>query len=401
MNTREKLILAIIVLVYFAFTGMEGKQTTGWKGKIEYEDGVKTVKNPEQPLYGELEFVLEEDLSIGREGDENYMFYSGIGLALDSQDNIYALDYGNSRIQKYNKEGQYLQTIGRKGQGPGEFEFPFKFFLDRQDNIYVYDRRKFKIFNNKGEFLKSVKLRTFIDDFYVSPEGSIFALSELRDEKGSKQAVVKIDTEGEIVEKVAEFPYVELIIRKSAGGVYSFGVSRHEYIPVLCFSAISDQTFCYAHSSEYKIFIVDKSGKILLVFHREESPQTVRRKEKDFILDRMKEIFKKRGRDLPKGVLEEVQFPSSRPFFDHLMSDNKQRLYVRRLKSVLDKSDDIEFDIFSKEGVYLYKTKLPFTPRIIKNGFIYKVETNEETGETKIKRFKVGNWEQIKDGRSQ
>jgi hypothetical protein len=115
----------------------------------------------------------------------------------------------------------------------------------------------------------------------------------------------------------------------------------------------------------------------------------------------MREIFKKRGRDLPEGVLEEVQFPSSRPFFDHLMADNKQRLYVRKLKSVLDKSDDIEFDIFSKDGIYLYKTKLPFTSRIIKNGFVYRVETNEETGETKIKRFKVGNWGQIKDGSSQ
>jgi len=50
------------------------------------------------------------------------------------------------------------------------------------------------------------------------------------------------------------------------------------------------------------------------------------------------------------------------------MADNKLRLYVRWLKSVLDKSDEIEFDIFSKEGIYLYKTKLPFTPRIIKNG---------------------------------
>jgi hypothetical protein len=81
-----------------------------------------------------------------------------------------------------------------------------------------------------------------------------------------------------------------------------------------------------------------------------------------------------------------------------ILTDDKRRIYVRRVKSVLDKSGEIEFDIFSKEGIYLYRTKLPFVPRIIKNGFFYKVETHEETGEIKIKRFRVCNWKQIKSG---
>jgi len=136
----------------------------------------------------------------------------------------------------------------------------------------------------------------------------------------------------------------------------------------------------------------------LHIIQKEESPQSVNRKEKNHILDQMKKRLQERGRNLPKGVWEEVQFPANRPFFDHIMADDKQRLYVRRMKSVLDNSEGYEFDIFSKQGLYLYKTKLPFTPLVIKNGFVYKVEYNENTGEIKIKRLKVKNWEHIKAG---
>ena len=67
------------------------------------EDGVKVVKNPGKHLYVEITFNLEEDLSIGREEDENYMFYRAYGIAVDKQGNIYVVDYGNDHIQVYNK----------------------------------------------------------------------------------------------------------------------------------------------------------------------------------------------------------------------------------------------------------------------------------------------------------
>jgi len=59
------------------------KQKAEWKGSIEYEDGVKVIKNPEAPLYGKIKLELEEDLSIGKEDDENYMFYRVRDIALD------------------------------------------------------------------------------------------------------------------------------------------------------------------------------------------------------------------------------------------------------------------------------------------------------------------------------
>jgi hypothetical protein len=38
-------------------------QKPAWKGKIETGNGIKIMKNPKEPLYGEIVFDLDEDLS--------------------------------------------------------------------------------------------------------------------------------------------------------------------------------------------------------------------------------------------------------------------------------------------------------------------------------------------------
>jgi hypothetical protein len=56
----SSMILLSILVAFYVF----GLQEARWKGKIEKPDGVKIIKNPNKPLYGETEFELEEDLSI-------------------------------------------------------------------------------------------------------------------------------------------------------------------------------------------------------------------------------------------------------------------------------------------------------------------------------------------------
>ena len=59
--------------------------------------------------------------------------------------NIYVLDTGNARIQKFGPDGAYLATIGRKGQGPGEFIMPDALDIDRDGNLVVADPAQCRI----------------------------------------------------------------------------------------------------------------------------------------------------------------------------------------------------------------------------------------------------------------
>ena len=158
MKSKTKVIPIVLFLSALIMLVSCQKQKAEWKGTIEEVNGIKVVTNPKEPLYGEVEFELQEDLSIGNEKGENSLFYGIVDIALDSQDNIYVLEYRNNRIQKFNKDGKYLQTIGRKGQGPGELQSPFQILLDSEDNIYINDDRKIKCFDKEGNFFKEIIL---------------------------------------------------------------------------------------------------------------------------------------------------------------------------------------------------------------------------------------------------
>ena len=193
MKTKIKFVLAISLLFSYMIALACEAHKTEWRGEILYENGVKVIKNPEDPLYGEIKFELEEDLSIGREDDENYLFYRVRGIALDSEENIYVLDKGNFRIQKFDKSGQCLQTIGRKGQGPGEFQAGHDFFIDAKDNIYVDDFRQIDRFNKQGQFIESIPLNIYINDIAANPEGNILANGWVRDKGGIRRMIIMMN----------------------------------------------------------------------------------------------------------------------------------------------------------------------------------------------------------------
>jgi hypothetical protein len=113
-----------------------------WKGKIETENGVKVVRNPAEPLYREFVFDLEEDLAIG--GDptkESAYFPRGGVLSVDNEGNLYIADFGNGRVQMFDKNGKFVRQIGRKGQGPGEYSFPSRVLFDPEGNPCVWSSR--------------------------------------------------------------------------------------------------------------------------------------------------------------------------------------------------------------------------------------------------------------------
>jgi YD repeat-containing protein len=92
-----------------------------WDGQVTETDGVTTVINPEAPAMGVVQQVLEEQWRRG--GDDDEIFFGTIGEFLhDADGNLYLLDGQLSEIQVFDPEGEHLRTIGRQGEGPGEFQ---------------------------------------------------------------------------------------------------------------------------------------------------------------------------------------------------------------------------------------------------------------------------------------
>lgn len=79
----------------------------------------------------------------------------------DQEGNIFISDgYINSRVAKFDKNGDWVKQWGRAGQGAGEFNTPHSIAADAHGNIYVADRgnRRIQVFDHDGVFLREMKI---------------------------------------------------------------------------------------------------------------------------------------------------------------------------------------------------------------------------------------------------
>jgi hypothetical protein len=73
------------------------------------------------------------------------VFFKSISdIAIGPESCIYAFDYRASNIKKFDSSGKYIDTMGREGQGPGEFNMPFRIAASR-DRLFVRDMRARKV----------------------------------------------------------------------------------------------------------------------------------------------------------------------------------------------------------------------------------------------------------------
>ena len=79
----------------------------------------------------------------------------------DTQGNIFISDgYINSRVAKYDKNGDWVKQWGTPGKEPGQFNTPHSIAADAKGNIYVADRgnRRIQVFDPEGTFLREIKI---------------------------------------------------------------------------------------------------------------------------------------------------------------------------------------------------------------------------------------------------
>jgi hypothetical protein len=82
-------------------------------------------------------------------------------MTWDSSDNLYISDgYINSRVAKYDKDGNWIGSWGEPGSGPGQFNTLHSIAIDSQNHIYVADRGnvRIQVFDTSGALLNTIKI---------------------------------------------------------------------------------------------------------------------------------------------------------------------------------------------------------------------------------------------------
>lgn len=85
--------------------------------------------------------------------DKEHEGFGGIEIAPNGR--VYVADSENARIQVFDTNGKFLQQWGKRGKGNGEFVRPIDLAIDRAGNVFVIDDRNDQIqkFDGQGKFL--------------------------------------------------------------------------------------------------------------------------------------------------------------------------------------------------------------------------------------------------------
>lgn len=162
----------------------------------------------------------------------------------------------------------------------------------------------------------------------------------------------------------------------------------------LFIAKVDSHTLVYGYSKDYELIVLDEAGDTLFIIKKEETPKEISNKEKERIKNQIKADIAKR-----EGTVSDIsiEFPEYKPYFYSIITDNIGRIYVRRNPIFRESNIRHEYDVFNKEGLYLYKADLNYYPDVIRNGYIYTRIVKEETGVEQIKRCKIKNWGQIRN----
>lgn len=88
-------------------------------------------------------------------GQPTDLFNRPTDVAWDAAGDIFVADgLGNARIAKFDKEGKFAKSWGKKGTAPGEFANVRSIAVDAQGNVYAADggNKRIQVFDNDGNF---------------------------------------------------------------------------------------------------------------------------------------------------------------------------------------------------------------------------------------------------------
>ena len=168
--TRAFVVAAILATVACA----EPLEFPDWT--IPVPEATRIIEYAHVPMEDRTERIeLVQDLIIGGDPDDPAgAFYQPWGTAVDQRGNVYVLDAGNHRIQVFDRDGGFLRSIGRRGQGPGEMETPTSIVI-AGGKIVVADRStsRLSFWTADGTYLNGVALFNRLADVSGLADGSL------------------------------------------------------------------------------------------------------------------------------------------------------------------------------------------------------------------------------------
>jgi 6-bladed beta-propeller len=377
-------VIAVVALA-IGLAGCAGEAPArGWGGTVDtLSSGQISVYNPRGSLWtaGD-EWVIEEDLRIGALAETGPdMFGSITDFAVDRLGRVWVFEGQAQEIRVFDGDGRYVRTVGRQGEGPGEFNRVIGMDWGTDGNLWIADpsNNRLSVVDTTGAFVAS---HPTIGGVVVQPwpggfddEGRFYTYGvDTSVDDDFALVMVRHGPDLQPIDSVAppDYPgereYFEL---KSEDNWWR---TRVPFTPSIEWRLARDGTYWAGLTGEYRIFQLSWAGDTLRSIRREYDPLPVTSSDVAEARENLKDFIDAGGKP------DWSRIPSHKPAFEDFVLDDAGNLWVQVVAAEGD--EQRLFDVFDAEGRYLGEVRVPFPvefypPPVIRAGYLYAITRDE------------------------
>ncbi len=352
-----------------------------WTGSIADSAGIQIVSNGEQGLWSATEvWSMEEILRIGSAGgDPLYQFGQIAGIAVTEDGGIFVLDQQAGEVKGFSASGEWQQTIGRSGAGPGELgQQAGPLLLGAADTLVVPDlaNQRVNLFGMDGSMYGSyrVDLSQGIPVRWES-FGKGVVVSQLRSFALPNQPAP--DTMDAIVARAADGEIIDTLLTMPAGKTFQFSGGApefHFFTAEPAWALTPDMEIAYGVNDDYRIGLYDRSGSLARIIKKPFTRGAVTETDKELFTDALMRVWEQAG--VPPQALptlkQGINFNDTYPAYFQFMSGPAGSLWVQHVQAINRMTEDQlsnfnplltlggpEWDVFDNQGRFLGTIEMP------------------------------------------
>ena len=356
------------------------------------------------------EATLVPEVSIGEiDGPDEYLFARIGSLAVDGEGSVYVLDTQANHVRVFDATGTYRSTLGREGEGPGEFKRAETIAVLPAGRLLVRDPGNMRVqvfepgseatdeweYNSGNTYRPGAPL-------YTDLRGRTFLLTRGQD---GDDIILVLGPDGTHLDTLPEPTSDHEPVVVSAATENASVTSFVPFTPGFYWAVHSSGHFLTGLSSDYRVDLVRDDG--VLRIERAYDPVPVSGEERDY---RRESLVRMVRFTVPDWRWDGPAIPDHKTVFNELLTGRDGRIWVRLataghrveneshdpedpLSEAVTWRESIRYDIFEPDGTYLGVVAPPdgfrSHPDPVFDGDHVWAVTKDELGVERVVRYRI------------
>jgi hypothetical protein len=385
---RQSVLFLFLILILASCSGSASTELPEEIANIEHVTVIPDDAEPEYILTPEriAEFGESDDVLIGWLRS----------VAVDDQGRVFIADSEQEQIHVFQPDGTYITSVGREGDGPGEFRGVTQL---RTDSLYLYakDANSLKLTRFDLETLEYEDAVRFpfdmeggdgythyLDTFFLIDSDRYLIQYDVGYVVGFEDSGQKPDIEGWLLNRetgeyddgmIYSFRDSETLYRRTEDNIY---VMEPPYMRTSNIMQDPEGRMVYGWSEKLLFTFYNVSGEVV---------EAIYKPHENVVLD-PDDVYAiyENHEDPWKTLILEDELPDRWPAYGQAAMDDQGRIWTALFTEDIE---DYKWILFDRSGTILASFRWPRSRNIqlLKDGYIYTLERDSETDIRKIVKY--------------